>query len=80
MLTGSAPSRRLRTLAWWIRALVPAAVLVSSPGEALANDALDSAILLNADEVPSGPLALASALAREARAAPAPGGPPPPAP
>ncbi len=76
LLTGSAPSRRIRTLAWWIRALVPAAVLVCSPGEALTNDVLDSAIVVNADDAPSGPLALASALAREVRAAPVPEGPP----
>ena len=65
-VVGSAQSRqRVRTLRWWIRTLVPAAVLVFSPVDGPARD-VEDAITLRADEIPSGPLSLADALARAA--------------
>ncbi len=75
VLVGSAPNRRrVGTLLCWIRALVPAAVLVSSPVEALTRDVLEDAITLNVDEIPSGPLSLADALARATATSPHRGG------
>jgi hypothetical protein len=55
--------RRARELRRWLRALVPAAlILVSSvPVDAAAGD---DVITVSADEVDAGPLAVAAALAR----------------
>jgi len=61
---------RARVLASWLRALVPAAVLVlTAPGalpDADGDDTPDT-ISIDADAVPSGPLSLADALARSGR-------------
>ncbi len=66
VVVGSAQNRqRVRTLLWWIRTLVPAAVLVCSPVDGLARN-MEDAITLRADDIPSGPLSLADALARAA--------------
>lgn len=68
VVVGSAQNRqRVRTLLWWIRTLVPAAVLVCSPADGVVRNVKD-AITLRADEIPSGPLSLADALARAAAA------------
>lgn len=70
VVVGSAPNRqRVRTLLWWIRTLVPAAVLVCSSVDGLPRNVEDDAITLRADEIPSGPLSVADALARAAGAA-----------
>ena len=60
-----ATRRHARSLARWARALVPAAVLVVTSLDAPRADVSeDDTITLDADEVASGPLALADAIAR----------------
>lgn len=69
LLSGAGPSRgRVRTLARWTRALVPAFVLVTSSGEAPPREPNEERIELEAERVASGPLSLADALVRAANA------------
>lgn len=66
---GTSP-QRVRVLAGWLRALVPAAMLVISVPGALGDadgDDVPDTISVDADAVPSGPLSLASALTRGKR-------------
>jgi hypothetical protein len=65
VIVGSAPNgSRVRAVARWVRALVPAAALVvSSPGAA-ESQPWDEAIVVDADALPSGPLSLAVVLAQ----------------
>jgi hypothetical protein len=57
---------RVRAVARWVRALVPAAALVVSTPDLGQLERVEDevAIIVNADELPSGPLSLAAALAR----------------
>jgi hypothetical protein len=57
VITSSPNRRRIEAIVRWVRTLVPAAMLVVSPL---------NAITLDADALPSGPLSLADALARAA--------------
>ncbi len=80
--------RRARAIVRWARALVPAAVLVITPppstiegsddvvSDDVASDDVisDDAITVDADEVASGPLSLADAIARAVARGPARGG------
>ena len=67
-----ASRRRVRAVARWARALVPAAALVITPFDGFrADPSEDDAITIDADEVASGPLALADAIARAMAAKPA---------
>ncbi len=59
---------RLRTVARWARALVPAAVLVITSVDTVTAEIFEDAIVLDVDEVASSPLALAEAIARAAGA------------
>ncbi len=64
---GASP-RRAREVVGWLRALLPAAVLLVGAGAPPAPDVDgDRVITIDADFVGSGPLALAAALARRAR-------------
>lgn len=64
---GLAPAR-VRAIARWLRAFVPAAVLVLTPAGTLADDDDGpDTVTLDADAIPSGPLSLADLLARAAR-------------
>ncbi len=56
--------RRARAIVRWARALVPAAVLVIAPPGVSAVQGSDDDITLDAEEVASGPLSLADAIAR----------------
>ena len=58
--------RQLHKLARWVRALIPAAVLVVMPLDGSSTEVSDDAITLDADQVTSGPLSLADAIARAA--------------
>ncbi|BDG08384.1 hypothetical protein [Anaeromyxobacter paludicola] len=78
LLAGAGASRRrVRELLRWTRALVPAVVLVASPGDASARSTGEDGIELNAESIASGPLALAHALVRAAGATSAPDRPDP---
>ena len=67
LLTGAVDRSRVRAVLRWARALVPAAVLVVSPVDGSPrDDVADDAITIDLDELPSGPLSLADALARAA--------------
>ncbi len=59
--------QRVRALVRWTRALLPAGVLVVSSGDASTHNASEEGIRLDAEEIPSGPLSLADALARAAK-------------
>ena len=61
-----ASGRHIRTIARWARALVPAAVLVVTPFDDSRTEGTKDSIVLDVDEVASGPLALADAIARAA--------------
>ncbi len=64
------PPQRVRALVTWLRALVPAAMLVIAAPGALGDaggDDVPDVISIDADAVPSGPLSLASALTRGKR-------------
>jgi len=63
---GIAPAR-VRALTRWLRAFVPAAVLVLTPAGAMVDDDGPDTVTLDADAIPSGPLSLADLLARAAR-------------
>jgi len=67
VVASSASERSVRTLVRWARALVPATVLVASSGEATATELPEDAIRIHAEEILSGPLSLADALARAVR-------------
>ena len=56
----------VKTIMRWARALLPAAVLLSAPGELPAGIDEEDAVVISvdADDVPSGPLSLADAIAR----------------
>ena len=62
--TSAAHGRPVRTVARWAHTLVPAAVLVVMPLEGARTEVDEDAIVLDADEVASGPLSLAHAMAR----------------
>jgi hypothetical protein len=64
----TANRNHLQSVLRWIRALVPAAVLMVDPGDVLEDRAPEGAITLDLDEVPSGPVSLADALIRAASA------------
>jgi hypothetical protein len=65
LLTGAVDRSRVSAVLRWARALVPAAVLVVSPVDGRPkNDVPEDAITIDLDELPSGPLSLADALAR----------------
>jgi len=66
VVASAANSPRVRTVARWFRALVPAvALVVAAPGVEVQERAdEENIIVVNADELPSGPLSLAAALAR----------------
>jgi hypothetical protein len=68
-----ASGRRIRTIARWAHALVPAAVLVVTPFDDSRAETRKDSIVLDADEVASGPLSLADAIARAAGASAEPG-------
>ncbi|ACG74680.1 conserved hypothetical protein [Anaeromyxobacter sp. K] len=69
---GASP-RRLAAVLRWVRALVPAAVLVVDPGAGPLPsresrwDGDDEVIVIDADDIASGPLSLAAALLRGAQ-------------
>ena len=65
-----ASGRHVRTIRRWARALVPAAVLVVTPFDDSRVEARKDSIVLDAEEVVSGPPALADAIARAAGASP----------
>lgn len=64
-----ASARRSREVVTWIRALLPAAILLVGAGAAASPCAadVDEVITLDVDSVESGPLSLADALARVRR-------------
>jgi anti-sigma factor RsiW len=66
VLRPGANARRSREVVRWIRALLPAAILLIGPGPSgmLAGDDDDPVLTVDADSVRSGPLALADALTR----------------
>jgi hypothetical protein len=68
----------VKTIIRWAQALLPAAVLLSAPCALPADAEEDGAVVISvdADEVASGPLALADAIARR-RSVPAQRGVPP---
>jgi hypothetical protein len=55
---------RVRAVARWVRALLPAAALVVAAPEANPRVEDEDTIVVAADELPSGPLSLADALTR----------------
>lgn len=66
------PPQRVRALLGWLRALLPAAMLVvavpGALGDADGDDVPDTlSVDVDADAVPSGPLSLATALTRGRR-------------
>ncbi len=63
VLTKATPAARRRVLLRWLRALVPAALLVVSRAPIEVPGA-DDVITLNADTIDSGPLAVADAIVR----------------
>ncbi len=65
------PGSRTRTILGWLRQLLPAAVLLVAPPSFPAAEAAD-VIALDEEEVVSGPLSLADALARHHRSPDAP--------
>lgn len=62
--------RRTRSLLRWAQQLVPAAVIVATTGDSSIGDAREDAIRIDAEDIPSGPLSLANALARAASSGP----------
>ncbi len=64
--TSGANRGRLGSLARWVRALLPAAVLIVAPVGGEGTIGSDDAIALDGDALPSGPLSLADAIARAA--------------
>jgi hypothetical protein len=63
------PGSRTGTIRGWIRRLLPTALLLVSPVR-LPPDLADDAIVLDEEEVASGPLSLADALLRHRSAPP----------
>ncbi len=60
LVIASGPNRRrVEAIVRWLRTLVPAAMLVVSPLDTVATEALADAITLDADALPSGPLSVA---------------------
>jgi hypothetical protein len=67
LLTSSGPRRRAEVIASWARALLPTAVLVVNTIDVAQLEAVgQDAIALDAEEVASGPLSLADAIAKVA--------------
>lgn len=66
VVASAANGRRVRSVARWVRALVPtAALVISAPGVADSQRIEDEeAIVVDADALPSGPLSLAVVLAQ----------------
>jgi hypothetical protein len=65
--SSSGPRRRTEVLASWTRALLPTAVLVITPLDIARVEVADQdAISLDADDIASGPLSLADAIAKAA--------------
>lgn len=60
-------TRQVATLVRWIRAMLPAALLVVAPLDGPVVDVPEDAITVDADAVRSGPLSLADAVMRAAR-------------
>lgn len=58
------PGARTQSILAWLRQLVPAALLVIAGANLPAPDPTDDAVVLDDDDVASGPLSLADALAR----------------
>ena len=73
LVTRAANHRSVRPVAQWVRALVPAAVLVVARADVARSDTSEDgdAIVVDADALPSGPLSLADAIARAVAGAPA---------
>jgi len=61
-----ASGRHIHTIARWARALVPAAVLVVASFDDSRTEGTKDSIVLDVDDVASGPLTLADAIARAA--------------
>ncbi len=68
VVTARANHSRVRAMVRWVRTLVPAAVLVVAPVGESRSEPCEDAIVVNADEIRSGPLSLADALVRAATA------------
>lgn len=65
--TSPASGAHAKALARWVRAMLPAALLVIAPPGAPVSDLPDDVIALDAQDLDSGPLAVADALVRARR-------------